>query len=142
MGPEAVAIEGAYKAGGITLAVCLTLLIGLVWLFRVWQGDRKRADTLREGDHQQTRADLAVLQRNCTSEIAALNAARLADRKAAADQTLADLRASHDSLDLSASAGRDQADALEALTKAIAELRGDMKELTKEVGAMRAGKRT
>jgi hypothetical protein len=137
VGPEAIAIEGAYKAGGITLAVCVTLLIGIVFVFRKWQTDRLKAEALREGDHQQTRADLTVLQRNCTGEVAALNAARLADQKAVTGQFLAELKAARDSLDASSSAGRDQAEATEAMARNLMALQGEVRDLAKSVVDLR-----
>jgi hypothetical protein len=137
MGPEALAIEGAYKAGGITLAICVALAIVVVVVFRLWMGDKKRAETLREGDHQQTRADLAVLQRECGKEVAALNAARLADQQAVTARFLLELKASHDSLELSASAGRDQAEATEAMAHSVSALQVEVRDLAKTVVDLR-----
>jgi hypothetical protein len=137
VGPEALAIEGAYKAGGITLAICVALLIGIVVVFRNWMGDKKRAEALREGDHQQTRADLTVLQRNCTNEVAALNAARLADQQHVTERFLAELKASRDSLDASSSAGRDQAEATEAMAHGVSALQVEVRDLAKTVVDLR-----
>lgn len=137
MGVEATAIEGAYKAGGITLAICVALLIGLVAVFRLWRVSENRSAALREGDHQQTRSDLAVLQRNCTAEVAALNAARLADQREMNKILLEEVHAQRDALESAASAGRDQAEALEAQGRMVGELRVKVESLTQEVIALR-----
>lgn len=137
MGPEALAIEGAYKAGGITLAVCVALLIGIVLLFRLWRNSEREHATMREGALQQAQSDVAVLQR----EKSALQEARLADQRQASNVLLGELQKQRDALESSSSAGRDQAEALDAFAKSIGEIRADVREQNKEIAAMRAGKR-
>lgn len=134
--PEAALLERAFAAGGITLAACAALAMVVVVLWR--------RGVTRDGEVEKQRSDLVVSLR---AEIVALQAkldacmaARLSDREAQTKQVVTELHAQRDALEAAAGAGRDQADALEAIIKSVAELRSEVNTLAREVATLRAAK--
>lgn len=134
--PETALIERAFAAGGITLAALVAVcgVVVVLWrrqLIRDREVEKERADYIAS-----LKAEIAALQ----VKLDACMAARLADREAQTKQVIAELHAQRDALEAAAGAGRDQADALDAISKNVGELRAELTTLGKEVTALRATK--
>lgn len=136
MGPEVAILDSAWKAAGFVGLMLAAMALIIVALWRKGLAKERELENLRGAEVLQLKADLMVAHQN----LQACMAARLADREAQTKQVIEELHAQRDALEAAAGSGRDQADALDAVVKMIGELRADLKDLAKEVAALRAAK--